>query len=235
MKTQAIIAMAGTGQRLGADLPKPFVLLNNVPLFVYCLKAFEKSNRTDSVILVVHPDWVEYTKEIVLNNKINKVKKVVAGAKVRVKSVFNGLQVLDTDTDIVVVHDGVRPFVSFELIDEAVNMCYNEDAVVVAVPVKSTVKMVDNNGGTFVKKTLDRSQLWEAQTPQVFKRDILLAAYAMVERQLDVDGESFTDEACILEQCGYKVRIVMGEYRNIKITIKDDIVIAEAFLHKTEK
>ncbi len=234
MKTQAIIAMAGTGQRLGADVPKPFVLLDNIPLFVYCLKAFEESNRTDSVILVVHPDWVEYAKEAVLNNKINKVKKVVAGAKVRVRSVFNGLQVLDMDTDIVVVHDGVRPFVSFELIDEVISRCYNEDAVVVAVPVKYTVKMVDNNSGRFVKKTLDRTQLWEAQTPQVFKRDILLAAYARFGRQLDVDGGLFTDEACMVEQCGYKVRIVMGEYRNIKITTKEDIVIAESFLHKTE-
>jgi 2-C-methyl-D-erythritol 4-phosphate cytidylyltransferase len=227
VKTQAIIPAAGTGTRLNTDIPKPFVELCGQPLCVYTLQAFERSAAVASVILVGHAERLSELKRIVARYGLKKVVRVVAGGATRRESVSRGLDVLDTDTEIVVVHDGARPLVSARTVDDAVELTRRWGAVITAVPVKSTIKMVDSHGLS-VAKTLDRGGLWEVQTPQVFKKDILLRAHAS---STDMGP---TDDAMMVEGLGIKVKVLRGDYQNIKITTQEDIVVAEAFLKRRD-
>ncbi len=222
MKVQAILPTAGAGSRFKSTLPKPLVSLGGKPIFIHALEALEQSIAIDSVILVAPESHLKEFEKVLKQYDLHRSTKVVAGGKTRFESVSNGLKALDKDTEIVLVHDGARPLVTTKIIDEAINLCHNEPAVIVAVPVKPTIKRV--NIKLEVKETLRRDELWEVQTPQVFKKDILLKAHEE-GRGLDV-----TDDAALVERLGIKVKVVMGDYRNIKITTKEDLVIAEALL-----
>jgi 2-C-methyl-D-erythritol 4-phosphate cytidylyltransferase len=223
VKTQAIIPTAGTGTRLNSAIPKPIVEIHGKPVCAYTLEAFEKSPAIDSIILVGHSDLLPQLREIVARYRFQKVVKVVAGGETRRESVFNGMAVLDKDTDVVMVHDGARPLICQEIIEEAAGLCGEWKAVIVAVPVKSTIKRV-NRKDLCVEETLKRDELWEVQTPQVFQRGILEKAHAQ-----DADRNP-TDDAVMVERLGVKVKIVRGNYKNIKITTQEDLVVAECFL-----
>lgn len=230
MKTQAIIPTAGTGTRLKTELPKPLVELRGKPLCAYALQAFEQSAVIDSVILVGHAQRLLELEAIVARYGFKKVVRVIAGGATRQESVARGLDVLDADTDRVVVHDGARPLVSARMIDEAVKLTRCWDAVIVAVPVKPTIKKV-NRADLVVEETLNREDLWEVQTPQVFKKDILLRAHAsFTDISPLVRQAGPTDDAMMVEQLGIKVKVLRGDYKNIKITTPEDLVVAEAFL-----
>ncbi|MCK4881837.1 MAG: 2-C-methyl-D-erythritol 4-phosphate cytidylyltransferase [Candidatus Omnitrophica bacterium] len=228
MKIQAIIPTAGIGARLKTGLPKPLVELCGKPLCAHTLEAFERSPVIDSIVLVGHADQLFELGNIVKQYQLKKVTKIVAGGETRCESVSKGLAVLDADADIVVVHDGARPLVSLETISDAVALCREAEAVVVAVPVKSTIKRV-NQKDLSVEETLDREGLWEIQTPQVFKKDILIKAHAQKQEGVP------TDDAMMVEQLGVRVKVFSGDYRNIKITTQEDLTVAEAFcrLRKT--
>jgi len=228
VKVQAIIPTAGTGTRLGADLPKPLIELNGKPLCVRTLEAFERSPVVESVILVGQPERLSDLKNLVDRHDLKKVRRIVAGGKTRRESVGNGLDALDGDTEIVMVHDGARPLVSEQIINDAAELCRDWEAVIVAVPVKSTIKKV-NGKDLFVEETPDRRELWETQTPQVFKKNILLKAHAQNK------GGEPTDDAAMVEQLGVRVKILPGDYRNIKITTREDLTIAEAFMRSEEQ
>ena len=173
MKIQAIIPTAGAGVRLQSDVPKPFVQISGKPLCVHTLEVFEKNPAVDSIILVGHTENLFEFGNLVKKYHLSKVTKIVAGGESRRASVFNGLAVLDDDTDVVIVHDGARPLVSTQTISDAVALSDRWEAVVTAVPVKSTIKRI-NKKELQVEETIDRENLWEIQTPQVFKKDILL-------------------------------------------------------------
>ena len=193
------------------------------PICAHTIEAFERCPAIDSVIVVGHHGQLDRLREIVERYRFQKVIQIVAGGEKRHESVANGIKVLDGDTRIVVVHDGARPLVSRTLIEEAVKLCATWDAVVAAVPVKQTVKKV-NGRSLCVEQTLDREGLWEAQTPQVFKKDILVKAHAKNTK------DNPTDDAVMVERLGVEVKIIEGDYRNIKITTQEDLVIAESFL-----
>lgn len=228
MKTQAIIPTAGTGTRLNSDMPKPMVVLNGKPICAHTLGVFEGCPSIDSVIVVGHRDHLARLRGIVERYKFKKVAKIIAGGETRCESVANGLAVLDRDTQRVVVHDGARPLVSGKLIEEALGLCGPWDAVVAAVPVKSTIKKVDARDMS-VQETLPREALWEIQTPQVFKRDILESAH----RQNT--NPNPTDDALMAERMGVKVKVIAGDYKNIKITTPEDLVLAGHFLSERER
>ena len=223
MKTQAIIPAAGIGARLKTDLSKPLVDLCGKPLCVYALEVFEKSPFIDSVILVGHKERLAQLGDIVRRYGMKKVARIVAGGATRRESVANGLAVLDDDTDVVMIHDGARPLVSLQTIGNAAALCQEWEAVVVAVPVKPAVKRV-NKRDLCVEETLNREDLWEIQTPQVFKRDVLVRAHAQNKES------SPADDAVMVERLGIKVKIALGDYKNIKITTQEDLTVAEAFL-----
>ena len=223
MKTQAIIPTAGIGVRFQTDLPKPLIELCGKPLCVYALAIFEKSPVIDSVILVGQKERLSQLKDIVSQYGLKKVVQVIAGGETRRESVANGLDAIDDDTDVVLIHDGVRPLISLKVIEGAVALCDQWDAVVAAVPVKPTIKKV-NKESLFVEETLDREELWEIQTPQVFKKDILFKAH---QQNKERDP---TDDAVMVEQLGVKVKVSPGDYKNVKITTLEDLAIAETFL-----
>ena len=225
MKVQAIIPSAGIGSRLKANVLKPLIVLGGKPIFIYCLEAFEECSLIDSIIIVVNADGMEDFKSAIKKNGLKKIKAVVAGGRERHNSVQNGLKQVDSDTDIVLVHDGARPFVSVSLIEQCIKAAEENEAAIAAVAVKPTIKLVDVEKMT-IEQTLDRTKLWDAQTPQAFKKDIIVKAYAHMLK------ENPTDEASLVEKMGVAVKIVEGSYDNIKITTSEDLKFAE-FLVKT--
>ncbi len=228
MKIQAIIPSAGSGLRLKNALLKPLVLLEGKSILAYSLEVFEKCSLIDSVIIVGHPDKVESFKVMISDHGFKKIKCVIPGGKERCDSVKKGLQKLDEDTDIVVVHDGARPFVSIDLIERCIKEAEENLAAIAAVPVKPTIKIVDLESMT-VAETLDRAKLWNVQTPQVFKKDVLLKAYE------NIDQKKPTDDSSLVEQMGIKVKVVQGDYQNIKITTPEDFKLAEFLVREKGK
>ncbi|MCK5215233.1 MAG: 2-C-methyl-D-erythritol 4-phosphate cytidylyltransferase [Candidatus Omnitrophica bacterium] len=226
-KTQAIIPAAGIGARLKSATNKPFVLLAGKPIVVYSLEILEACSFIDSVIVVVHEQHINDFDKLAQEYKLTKVKHVVVGGQTRCQSVTNGLNALDPDTRYVLIHDGARPLISLELLTQSVSRCYEESAVIVGVPVKPTIKRVHPEK-LFVEATFDRRVMWEIQTPQVFRKDIIFNTH---KKNKDL---SASDDSLLVERAGYKVKLVKGDYSNIKITTPDDLIVAQAFLGKEE-
>ncbi|MBI5755444.1 MAG: 2-C-methyl-D-erythritol 4-phosphate cytidylyltransferase [Nitrospirae bacterium] len=227
MKVAAIIPAAGKGKRMRHVVHKHYILLEGRPILAYNIEAFEKCIGVNQVFVVVRSGEEEYClKEVVERYGFKKVLKIVIGGERRQDSVYNGIKELDEDTDIVVVHDGVRPFVSPELINETVKLAMYVDGVVAAMPVKDTIKEISPDG--FIKGTHERESLWNAQTPQTFKRRIIEEAF---ERAF-TDNFSGTDESSLVERLGGRVKIIEGSHENIKITTKEDLLLAEFILRK---
>jgi len=227
MKNVAIIPAGGLGRRMGCDIFKQYLVLDDVPVLVHTLSKFERVSIIDDVILVVPEDYVEYSRiAIVEKYNLSKVRSVLAGGKERQDSVKRGLDTVDDNTDIVVIHDGVRPFVSEELISASVTAAMEDGAVAVGVPVTDTVKSVD--GDRFIERTVDRKSLWSAQTPQTFRMNVIKKAY---EKAYD-DNFYGTDDASLVERIGINVRMIMGSYDNIKITTPEDLVVGEEIIKR---
>ncbi len=221
----AVIPAGGTGTRMGAETPKQFLPLGGVPLLLHSLWAFDQAPSVDAVILVVPAqEQGRVLIDIVERYGVKKVQKVVAGGETRQQSVHNGLKETDPGVEIVVVHDAVRPFVTEDLIERSIEAARKGGGAIVAVPMKDTPKQAGPDRQ--IQRTLDRSELWLAQTPQAFRRALLLEAYekAAIERL------QATDDAALVERLGHKVGIVPGTWENIKITAPEDLVIAEAIL-----
>lgn len=190
---------------------------------MHTLEVFEQSPEIESVILVGNEEHLSDFEKMVKQYQLKKVTRIVAGGKTRRESVANGLAALDPDTDIVVVHDSARPLVSLKVISEAVGLCQNSEAVVVAVPVTSTIKRV-NASDLSVEATLRRDGLWEVQTPQVFKKELLIKAHKRKKKTAP------TDDAMLVESLGVRVKVLPGDYTNIKITTQEDLTMAKSLL-----
>ena len=227
MKTVALIVAGGSGKRMGCDRSKQYLVLGGVPIIVHTLRAFEKASLVHDIILVVPERDIDYVKlSIIEQYSISKVTYIIAGGEKRQDSVRNGLESVSNDCHVVVIHDGVRPFISAELINTAVMKAHEEGAVTVGVPVKDTVKSVSGDG--IIKETLDRQELWLTQTPQAFTREIIQQAY----RRAYEDNFYGTDEASLVERMNVKVIMVNGTYENIKITTPEDLAIGEFITKK---
>jgi 2-C-methyl-D-erythritol 4-phosphate cytidylyltransferase len=168
-------------------------------------------------------EYVAELRRLIRGGGIKKVDRIVEGGKTRRESVSNGLKHLDPKTSMVVVHDGVRPLITPNLIETAIKAAAKAKAIVVAVPVKPTIKRVDKRSLEIIE-TLDRSELWEVQTPQVFDRKLLEKAHAQTKASLA------TDDAMLVEALGQKVKVIEGDYSNIKITTREDLIVAQALL-----
>ena len=225
MKVIAIIPSAGKGKRMDHATPKHFIQLEDRPVLAYTLEAFEKCPDVNHILLVVRKGEEEYClHEVVERYGFKKVLRIVIGGERRQDSVYHALNVLDEDTDIVVVHDGVRPFVHPELISESIRQAMTADGAVAAVPVKDTLKEVTPD--RFIKGTPKRESLWQAQTPQTFKKSIIEEAFIRAYN----DNYYGTDESSLIERMGKKVKIIEGSYENIKITTKEDLIHGEFLL-----
>jgi 2-C-methyl-D-erythritol 4-phosphate cytidylyltransferase len=225
MKADAIIVSAGKGQRFMEGKKKQFHLLADRPILAHTLDQFETCPLVRSILLVVGEEDMDHAlKEIVEKYAYRKIARIVPGGKRRQDSVKNGMDVLAKDIDIVLIHDGVRPFVTRAMIEDSIRSADRFGAVVVAMPVKDTIKM-SNPDGT-VLKTLDRESLWQTQTPQTFQATVIREAYAKATE----DGFVGTDDASLVERLGVKVHILPGSYSNIKITSPEDLILADLFL-----
>ncbi len=227
MKTVAIIPAGGSGKRMQENQSKQYLLLDGVPVLVHTLRIFQGSPKIDEIFLIVPEDDIEFARQLIVEKYgISKVSRILAGGRERQDSVRNGINALASNHDIVVIHDGVRPFISEELVNSAIVEASKEGAVTVGVPVKDTVKSVDDHA--WIRETLNRSTLWLTQTPQVFKRDIITKAYEVAYK----DNYYGTDDASLVERLGIDVKMIRGSYHNIKITTKDDIVLAESLIKR---
>lgn len=224
MKYNVIIPAAGQGKRMGAGKNKQFIELQNKPVIIHTLEVFEQDVNCQDIILVVSEHDYKAFEELVADYHIKKVRRIALGGKERQDSVYNGLKMIKSKS-IVLVHDGARPFITQPLISQLVQEAVATGAAVAAVPVKDTIKVVDN--GTAVN-TLDRSSLWAVQTPQAFRLSLILDAYRTAEEQ----SYNGTDDASLVENIGKSVSIVKGDYYNIKLTTKDDLLYANAILNE---
>lgn len=225
MQLSVIIPAAGFGKRMG-DVKKPYLDLAGKPILAHTLMAFQRCSLVDEIVVVVAAgDERECVQNVIIPYGIDKARQVVAGGETRQWSVFNGLQNVSSDTDMVMVHDCARPFVTEDMIQNTVDAATECGAATVAVPVKDTIKEADDD--SFVARTLDRQRLWSIQTPQTFRYDLLLRAHLQA-REKNIQA---TDDASLIEELGgHQVKLVMGGYQNIKITTPDDLIVARVIL-----
>lgn len=228
----AIVLAAGSGSRMKSDIPKQYMLLKEKPVIFYSLKAFEES-PVSSIVLVTGEEDLEFCqKEIVDRYHFKKIRKVVAGGKERYESVQKGLEAAG-ECDYVMIHDGARPLLSQDLIASCITCVTEHKACVAAVPVKDTIKVVDSS--QYAISTPDRSTLWAMQTPQCFTASLLRESYEkiLMMQKKGMEIPSITDDAMVVEfASGRPIKLLQGDYRNIKITTPEDMLVAKAFLEE---
>lgn len=236
--TTAIVLAAGQGKRMGSTTAKQYLLLREKPILYYSLKAFQDS-LIDEIILVTGPGEQEYVKKnIVELYGITKVTQITEGGKERYHSVYQGLKAMgnypSNQEHYIFIHDGARPFITPQIINQAMGFVQIEKACVVGMPVKDTIKLANEEG--YAMETPKRSLVWMIQTPQVFERNLIQGAYEKLieqEQNLTAKGIQITDDASVVELLTeQRVKLMEGSYKNIKITTPEDLQIAEAFLQE---
>ncbi|MFA5063022.1 MAG: 2-C-methyl-D-erythritol 4-phosphate cytidylyltransferase [Candidatus Omnitrophota bacterium] len=218
MYISAIVVAAGKGKRFKGRISKVILKLNSRPVVAYSLGVLDNHPMINEIIVVGNSGNIEDLRAIIRNNKIRKAAKVILGGRERKDSVAQGLKVISPKADFVLIHDAARPFITNGLVTLVINEARKSKAAIVGVPVKSTIKMVKSCN---VEKTIDRNNLWEVQTPQVFEKNLIIKAYGKFGHQ------NVTDDAALVEKSGKKVKMVLGEHRNIKITSPEDLIIAK--------
>ena len=226
ISASVVIVAAGKGSRMNMDINKQYIELCGKPVIARTLQVYEDCDSIDEIIVVVNINDMFYCKENIISEYyFSKVKILVAGGAQRQNSVYNGLMEVK-GADVVLIHDGARPFVNEDIIIDCIEAAYDYGVSTAAVPVKDTIKCVAEDG--YVDKTLDRSKLWAIQTPQAFKYDIILSAH----KKAIEDEYTGTDDTVLTERLGHRTKIVMGSYDNIKITTAEDLIFAEAILDR---
>ena len=226
MKSLAIVLAAGSGSRMGTDIKKQYLLLKNKPIMYYSLKTFEES-PVDDIILVVPKEDIDYCKkELVLKYGIKKIKAIVAGGKERYLSVEAAFKSLvDENYDTVLIHDAARPFVSVEMIEEAIHEALIHKSYIPGVALKDTIKQISE--GSFVENTPDRAKLVAVQTPQAFDFNLCKKAYEILGSSNSLNKIPTDDEMLVYELMGVHAKVGTGSIYNIKITTREDMYMAE--------
>ncbi len=223
MKTVALIVAGGRGVRFGSDVPKQFRNIWDKPLLSWTIFQFEKAEKIDEIVVVAPEDYLLYTNEKAINPyPFKKVNLIIAGGESRTESVRKGLKSLPLSTGFVAIHDGARPLISPQDIDRVVETAHRERAAILARPISDTIKRVE---GDFIISTLDRTKLFLAETPQVFQYDLIISAHDRANNE-----QKATDDAYLVELLGFKVKTVVPEKMNFKITTEDDLSFAKYLL-----
>lgn len=225
-RISVLIPAAGQGKRMESSIRKPYLMLVDKPILSYTIERFEQNSVIDEILVIIDASDFEVCKRNVLTPyRYKKVCELVSGGRTRQESVFNGIRTLSDDVDFVIVHDGVRPFINDDIIYRCLNAASKYGASVSAVPVKETIKIA--NADNFIDRTPDRDHLWRVQTPQAFRKSLLVEAH----RKAIQDKICVTDDAALVEKLGLPVKLVMGSYKNIKITTTEDLQIAKTLLN----
>ncbi|MGG5463104.1 2-C-methyl-D-erythritol 4-phosphate cytidylyltransferase [Clostridium sp. B9] len=222
-KIVSVILAGGKGKRMGAEVSKQFIEVNEKPIIYYTLKTFEECKEIDEIVLVLPKDEVDYFKSEIQSKFDFKISKIVEGGKERQDSVYNALSVLE-DCDVVLIHDGARAFVSKRIIQDGIKYAKEFGAAAPGVTPKDTIKVKDESG--FSVSTPDRSSLVAVQTPQCFKYDLIKKGHDKVKK----DGLIVTDDTMIIDILEEDVYLYEGDYKNIKVTTPEDLILAEAFI-----
>ena len=221
----AIILASGKGKRMGSAISKQFIDIKGKPIIYYTLKKFSENKKIDNIIVVLPEDEVKYFKENILKKYELRINKIVIGGKERQDSVYNALKSLkNSSTDIVLIHDGARPFISERIINEGIKFAEIYGAAAPGVMPKDTIKV--KNEKNFSVDTPNRANLVSIQTPQVFKFDEILECHEKIR----YNGEMVTDDTMVVEKYGYSVYLYDGEYTNIKVTTPEDLILAERLI-----
>ncbi len=226
MKVAAIVPAAGAGTRLKSRTQKPYIALGGKPILARTLTALSGNKNITEILVSVSKDKLNKARREIIEKYNIKKTTLVIGGRERSDSVYNALKAVSKDADYVLIHDGIRPFITDKFIESLLKRASRFKAVVAAVPVKPTLKFVDKNG--FIKNTPPRECFWEAQTPQVFKRDLIEKAYEAARKK----KITATDDSSLVERIGVKPKIVMGSYSNIKITTKEDLELAKIIIKR---
>ncbi|MCR6104794.1 2-C-methyl-D-erythritol 4-phosphate cytidylyltransferase [Salipaludibacillus agaradhaerens] len=222
-----VIPAAGQGKRMNAGKNKQFLLIDQIPLLIHTLRVFEEDLLCKGIVIVVNKDEEESIRSLIKEYRIKNVIHIVVGGEERQQSVYCGLQKIEGNP-IVLIHDGARPFIQLEDVHHVVKTTDAKGAAVIAVPVKDTVKLVDDNE---IVQTVDRSALWSAQTPQGFHLEEIKNAHKKAAHE----GFVGTDDASLMEYLNRPVAIVEGNYENLKITTPEDLLFAEAIIKKRKE
>jgi 2-C-methyl-D-erythritol 4-phosphate cytidylyltransferase len=228
MRTTAIVLAAGEGRRIGGNTSKIFLPLAGRPLLLRTLDRVFSARTIENVVVVVAAHELVRCESLLRSDTALRALPwlVQTGGSTRRQSAKRGLEKIDAGTDLVMIHDGARPFVSASLIDRCVEVAADKGAVIVGLPARDTIKFVSQDRR--IQSTPERSLLWEVQTPQVFKRELILEAHA----RADQDGLEVTDDALLVERLGKSVFVIDGERTNLKITVPEDIWVAEALIRE---
>jgi 2-C-methyl-D-erythritol 4-phosphate cytidylyltransferase len=221
----AIVVAAGKGTRLGGNRPKQFLELDGIPVIIRTLRQFERCREIDDVVAVVPAEETAGFQSLAQQFELRKLSRVIAGGETRAQSVQRGLASID-EAEIVAVHDGVRPFVTPEEIEQVVAAARTGGAAILVAPVADTIKEISDG---HVLGTLARTNLRRALTPQCFRFDLLKRAYDNLA-EIEAEGVEVTDDCLLLERLGVDIQAVEGSARNIKITREEDLVLGEALL-----
>lgn len=221
----AIVVAGGKGIRFGGDRPKQFLVLNGSPIIIHTLRQFERCREIERIVVVLPAADTASFASLAAQFELKKVSHVVAGGATRAQSVRAGLNSID-DAQVVAVHDGVRPLVTPDEIDEVVRAASSKGAAILVAPVGDTIKRVAHGG---IQSTISRKELRRALTPQCFQIDILRRAYEDLDA-IESRGEEVTDDSFLVERLGIEVGTVEGSARNIKITNAEDLAVAETLL-----
>ena len=225
-----IIVAAGLGKRMKSNINKQYLLLKDKPIVARTIEKFEHNEYIDEIIIVTKEDEVDYCKTNVVDKYgLKKVKAIVVGGKQRQDSVYSGLKNCSEDSKIVLIHDGVRPFIKKQEITEIIEQTLESRACVTGVRVKDTIKVVDSYNN--IIDTPNRENLWAVHTPQSFLYDIILDAH----KKCKSEGWNVTDDSMLVEKVGIKVKMIEGSYDNIKITSPEDLYVAESILEREFK
>ena len=225
MSKIAIIPSAGSGSRFNSPIPKQYVKVLGKELIVHTISVFQNSNEIDEIIIPADTNYFDLLNKLKNKYNLNKITKIIEGGKERQDSVYNGLKAkLFNDNDLILVHDAARPLLSQDLLKASLKEAEKIDSVVVAIKARDTLI----SGNEFVEKYEDRSKIFYAQTPQIFRYSILLKSFEFALKHKFIA----TDESMIVKNAGYKVKIVNGDFTNFKITESGDLIILEKLLNK---
>lgn len=219
-----VIVSAGRGSRMKADINKQFLKLRDKEVIAHTMDKFYNNKNIEEIVVAVREDEAEFFRENIIEKYGYKNIKIAFGGNERQDSVYNGLKMVDKSCEIVLIHDGARPFISNEIIDNSIESAKVDKCVIVGVPVKDTIKVIDENNN--VCDTPNRSSLWSIQTPQVFDYSLIMKAHKKAKE----DNYYGTDDSMLMEYFGHKVKVVEGSYNNIKITTPEDLKIGEEIL-----
>lgn len=223
MKISALVPAAGLGLRLKNKTLKPLVLINKQPIILHTLRRLSSHPLINEIIVILNSKYSKELKDIIRKNKLRKIKDIVEGGATRTQSVRNGLKRVG-DADFVLIHDAVRPFIEKKIITQVIKAASKCGAAIVGIPMKSTIKRIKDKK-LEVDCTLRRERVWEIQTPQVFKKDLIMRAYNSIRLDEKMD---MPDDAFLVERLGHRVALTRGSSLNIKITTPEDLILAKA-------